>query len=108
MEQGFDCILVAPPWGRDPDFPDHHYYDHFQFTSDHREDLFLQHVMGHLRTGGRAVVAVPEGLLFRAESSHLRKALLSDYRVDAVVVLPAGAFAPFYEHPDEFGRVFPC
>ena len=98
-EQGFDCILAAPPWGRDPDFPDHHYYDHFQFTSDHREDLFLQHVMGHLRTGGRAVVAVPEGLLFRAESSHLRKALLSDYRVDAVVVLPAGAFAPFTSIP---------
>ena len=99
LEQGFDCILAAPPWGRDPDFPDHHDYDHFQFTSDHREDLFLQHVMGHLRTGGRAVVAVPEGLLFRAESSHLRKALLSDHRVDAVVVLPAGAFAPFTSIP---------
>ena len=55
--------------------------------------------MGHLRTGGRAVVAVPEGMLFRAESSHLRKALLSDYRVDAVVVLPAGAFAPFTSIP---------
>ena len=98
-EQGFDCILAAPPWGRDPDFPDHHYYDHFRFASDHREDLFLEHVMGHLRTGGRAVVAVPEGMLFRAESSHLRKALLSDYRVDAVVVLPAGAFAPFTSIP---------
>ena len=79
----FDCILSAPPWS----------------DSHLLEDAYLKHVMEHLRAGGRAVVAVPEGLLFRAESSDLRKALLSDYRVDGIVSLPAGAFEPYTSIP---------
>ena len=51
--------------------------------------------MANLRPGGRAVVAVPDSILFRTGADHqVRKGLLSDYRVDAVVSLPAGAFAP--------------
>ena len=67
----------------------------FSFPSDHAEDLFLQHGMASLRPGGRAVVAVPEELLFRPKSLALRKELLLEYRVESVVALPAGAFAPF-------------
>ena len=79
----FDCILSAPPWS----------------DSHLLEDAYLKHVMEHLSPGGRAVVALPEGLLFRAESSELRKALLSDYRVDGIVSLPAGAFEPYTSIP---------
>ncbi|MCY4441884.1 MAG: N-6 DNA methylase [Deltaproteobacteria bacterium] len=79
----FDCILSAPPWS----------------DSHLLEDAYLKHVMEHLSPGGRSVVALPEGLLFRAESSDLRKALLSDYRVDGIVSLPAGAFEPYTSIP---------
>ena len=90
-ESGFDCILAAPPWGaRSIELS----YDHFPIASAHAEDLFLQHVMANLRPGGRAVVALPERTLFDAESLALRQALLSEYRVDGVVALPAGAFEP--------------
>ena len=91
---GFDCILGVPPWG-------HRYGSHtlvespFQFPSKRYENLFLQHVMANLRPGGRAVVAVPDGVLFGSGSDRdLREVLLSDFRVDAVVSLPEGTFAP--------------
>ena len=79
---GFDCVVAAPPWGENVD-------DEFL------EDLFLQHVMANVRPGGRAVVALPERPLFHADSLHLRKALLSEYRVQDVIALPAGSFEPF-------------
>ena len=60
------------------------------------ETLFLQHVMANLRPGGRAVVALPEVSLFRLGSDReVRKALASEYSIDGVVSLPAGAFAPW-------------
>ena len=90
-EAGFDCIVAAPPWGTESTESG---YRHFPFPSGHVEDLFLQHVMVNLRPGGRAVVALPQRPLFHADSLPLRKTLLSEYRVQAVVALPAGAFEP--------------
>ena len=90
---GFDCILAVPPWGRRVSRKP---AVQFPFPSRHSETLFLQHVMANLRPGGRAVVALPEGPLYRlGPDRRMRKALLSDYSVDAVVSLPAGAFAPW-------------
>ena len=90
---GFDCIMAVPPWGvRVSPAP----AVRFPFPSRHSESLFLQHVMANLRPGGRAVVALPEGPLYRhGADRRMRKALLSDYGVDAVVSLPAGALAPW-------------
>ena len=89
---GFDCILAAPPWGGRIKHPS---ADRFSFPNRNTESLFLQHVMANLRPGGRAVVVLPESALFRTGDRRLRKALLSDYSVDAVVSLPDGAFAPW-------------
>ena len=89
---GFDCILATPPWGARTTRPSS---GQFQFPTRNSETLFLQHVMANLRPGGRAVVALPEGSLFRLGSDRqVRKALVSEYSIDAVVSLPAGAFAP--------------
>lgn len=74
---GFDRILASPPWGSDA------------------EDRFLQHAMANLRPEGRAVILLPERTLIGPESMERRKELLSDYRVDGVVALPAGALDPF-------------
>ena len=90
---GFDCIMAVPPWGMRVSRTS---AVRFPFPSRHSETLFLQHVMANLRPGGRAVVALPEGPLRRpGPDRRMRKALLSDYSVDAVVSLPAGAFAPW-------------
>ena len=84
-DDGFDCILAVPPWGR---------------RSDGSESQFLRHVMSRLRPGGRAVVAVSEGPLFRSGSDQRsRRDLLSDFNVEAVIALPRGVFAPFMSIP---------
>ena len=60
------------------------------------ETAFLQQVMSSLRSEGRAVVAVPEGVLFRTGPDRkVRKMLLSDYCVEGVISLPESAFRPF-------------
>ena len=60
------------------------------------ETLFLQQVMSSLRSGGRAIAALPEGVLFRTGPDRkVRQMLLSDYCVEGVISLPEGAFRPF-------------
>ena len=89
--EGFDCILAVPPWGARPQTP-----AHFSVSATNLETLFLQHVMASLRPGGRAVVALPEGSLFRiGPDRNVRKKLLSDYRVEGVISLPEGALRPY-------------
>ena len=91
--EGFDRILATPPWGARTVRSSS---GRFRFPSRYSETLFLQHVMANLRPGGRAVVALPEGSLFRLGSDRqVRRALVSEFTVDAVVSLPAGAFAPW-------------
>lgn len=90
--EGFDRIVASPPWGARTSGPGPRQYP---VPNAGIETLFLQHVMASLRPGGRAVVALPEGALFRTGGERqVRKALLDDYRVEAVVALPEGAFAP--------------
>ena len=90
---GFHCIMAVPPWGMRISRAS---ASQFPFPNRNSESLFLQHVMANLRPGGRAVVALPEGPLFRhGPDQRMRRTLLSDYSVDAVVSLPAGAFAPW-------------
>ena len=91
--EGFDCILAVPPWGARarPEVA-----SEFQVSTTNLETLFLQHVMASLRPGGRAVVALPEGVLFRSDPDRsVRKKLLSDYRVEGVISLPEGALRPY-------------
>ena len=61
------------------------------------EVLFLRLVLRILEPGGRAAVIVPDGALFGSTGAHraLRKALVEDHRLRAVVSLPSGVFRPY-------------
>jgi type I restriction enzyme M protein len=50
-----------------------------------------------LKPGGRAAVIVPEGVLFGSSTAHkeLRRILVEDQKLDAVVSLPGGVFKPY-------------
>jgi len=56
-------------------------------------DLIIQ----LLRIGGRAAVIVPEGLLFGSTRAHkrLRKKLIDENQLNAVISLPGGVFQPY-------------
>ena len=60
------------------------------------ELLFLVLMIRMLRNGGRAVI-VPEGVLFGSSNAHkaVRKMLVDDHKLDAVIKLPSGTFKPY-------------
>ncbi|MEU4626281.1 class I SAM-dependent DNA methyltransferase [Actinoplanes sp. NPDC023801] len=61
------------------------------------ELLFLALVLRLLRPGGRAAVIVPEGVLFGSTRAHrdLRRTLVEEQQLEAVVKLPGGVFKPY-------------
>jgi len=61
------------------------------------ELLFLALFLRLLKPGGRAAVIVPDGVLFGSSTAHktLRKLLVEEQKLDAVISLPGGAFKPY-------------
>jgi hypothetical protein len=91
--EGFDCILANPPFGFRVNEAAS---SRFRVRSTSGNVLFLQHILKSLRQGGRAVITVPESFLFRTGGeAKLREIMLNEYRVEAVLSLPVGAFAPY-------------
>jgi type I restriction enzyme M protein len=61
------------------------------------EILFLHLFLRLLEMGGRAAVIVPDGVLFGTSNAHveIRKRLIEENRLDAVVSMPGGVFKPY-------------
>ena len=61
------------------------------------ELLFLALFLRLLKPGGRAAVIVPDGVLFGSSTAHrtLRRILVEEQKLDAVVSLPGGVFKPY-------------
>jgi type I restriction enzyme M protein len=61
------------------------------------ELLFIALFLKMLTTGGRAAVIVPDGVLFGSSKAHkgIRKMLVEDHRLEAVISLPSGVFRPY-------------
>jgi type I restriction enzyme M protein len=61
------------------------------------ELLFMALFMKLLKPGGRAAVIVPDGVLFGSSTAHkeIRRMLVEDHRLDAIVKLPSGVFRPY-------------
>ncbi len=61
------------------------------------ELLFLALFLRLMRTGGRAAVIVPDGVLFGSSNAHrtIRETLVEKHKLDAVVKLPSGVFRPY-------------
>jgi type I restriction enzyme M protein len=61
------------------------------------ELLFLALFLRLLKPGGRAAVIVPDGVLFGSSNAHktLRRTLIDDQKLDAVISLPSGVFKPY-------------
>jgi len=93
--QGFDLVVANPPIGAKVP-RDAAGYKHFAFMTADSTGLFIQHALSQLRRHGRAVIAVPEGFLFRGGAEReLRRHMLEQGLVEAVIGLPAGAIAPY-------------
>jgi type I restriction enzyme M protein len=89
-----DVILANPPFmspkgGIRP-------HKRFSVQSNRSEVLFVDYIAEHLTQDGRAVVIVPEGIIFQSGNAYkqLRKMLVDKYLV-GVISLPAGVFQPY-------------
>ena len=93
---GFDVILANPPFSGRLD-RDRIVEDVKVGRSAQTELLFLQFMLNHLREGGRCGVVVPEGVLFGSTGAHreLRRKLIENNTVEAVLSLPGGVFNPY-------------
>ena len=61
------------------------------------ELLFIALFLRMLRTGGRCACIVPEGVLFGSSAAHkdIRKTLIEENRLQAVISMPSGVFKPY-------------
>lgn len=61
------------------------------------ELLFLALFIRILKIGGRCACIVPDGVLFGSSKAHkqIRKAIIEDNRLEAVISMPSGVFKPY-------------
>lgn len=95
LSRKYKVILSNPPFAGQ--LPKESIRKDLPTNSKKSELLFLGVMMEALAPGGRCAVVVPEGLLFGSTSAHaeLRRKLIEDYDLQAVVSLPAGVFKPY-------------
>lgn len=91
----FDVILANPPFmtpkgGIRP-------HNRFSVQANRSEVLFVDYIAEHLSLNGRAGIIIPEGIIFQSANAYkaLRKMLLENGFLWAVVSLPAGVFQPY-------------
>lgn len=93
---GYDVILANPPFSGRVD-KDRIVDDVKVGTSTATEILFLKYMMDALKPGGRCGLVVPEGLMFGSTGAHkeIRRQLVENNTVEAVLSLPGGVFQPY-------------
>ncbi len=90
--EGFDLVMMNPPWGKIGSRG----LDHYAIPTNNTTSLFIQHALSQLKPDGRAVFIVPQGILFSGgPERELREMLLRQHTVESIVALPAGSFMPF-------------
>ncbi|WP_041795875.1 HsdM family class I SAM-dependent methyltransferase [Pararhodospirillum photometricum] len=93
---GYDVVLANPPFSGKLD-KDRVVDDVKVGTTTATEILFLKYMLNSLKAGGRCGVVVPEGVLFGSAGAHkeLRRQLLENNTVEAVMSLPGRVFQPY-------------
>lgn len=93
---GYNVVLANPPFSGKLD-KDRIVDDVKVGTTTATEILFVRYMLNSLKKGGRCGVIVPEGLLFGNSGAHkeLRRQLVENNKVLAVLSLPGGVFNPY-------------
>lgn len=94
---GFDVILANPPFTGNLDEKDISPTLTGKVKTKKTELLFLALNLRMLKNGGRSATIVPDGVLFGSSKAHvaLRKMLVEENQLEAVISLPSGVFKPY-------------
>ncbi|WP_291992532.1 class I SAM-dependent DNA methyltransferase [Candidatus Accumulibacter sp. ACC003] len=96
-EEKYTLVLANPPFAGSLDY-ENTAKDLLQIVKTRKTELlFLALFLRLLKPGGRAAVIVPDGVLFGSSKAHkeLRRMLVEEQKLDAVVKLPGGVFKPY-------------
>src|SRR6266853_1005063 len=96
-EEKYTLVLANPPFAGSLDY-ENCAKDLQQIVKTKKTELlFLALFLRLLKPGGRAAVIVPDGVLFGSSNAHktIRRMLVEEQKVDAVVSLPSGVFKPY-------------
>jgi type I restriction enzyme M protein len=96
-EEKYSLILANPPFAGSLDY-DTTAKDLLNVVKTKKTELlFIALFLKLLKPGGRAAVIVPDGVLFGSSKAHkdLRKILVEEQKLDAVISLPSGVFKPY-------------
>ena len=97
ISSAFDIILANPPFKGTIDAESIH--DNLKTVTNTKktELLFVALFLRMLRKGGRCACIVPDGVLFGATKAHkaLRKELVENHKLQAVISMPGGVFKPY-------------
>ncbi|PTX61115.1 N-6 DNA methylase [Kordia periserrulae] len=97
INEAYSLILANPPFKGSLD------YDEVESSllkvtkTKKTELLFLALMLRMLKTGGRAAVIVPDGVLFGSSKAHknIREQLVEKQQLQAVISMPSGVFKPY-------------
>ncbi|MEM8642264.1 MAG: class I SAM-dependent DNA methyltransferase [Cyanobacteria bacterium P01_G01_bin.54] len=97
VEDAFTLVLANPPFKGSLDYDSTAKDLQAIVKTKKTELLFVALFLRLLKTGGRAAVIVPDGVLFGSSKAHkaLRKTLVEDHKLEGVVSMPSGVFKPY-------------
>lgn len=96
-EEKYSLILANPPFAGSLDY-ESTAKDLQQIVKTKKTELlFIALFLRLMKTGGRAAVIVPDGVLFGSSKAHkdLRRILVEEQKLDAIVSMPSGVFKPY-------------
>jgi type I restriction enzyme M protein len=96
-EEAYTLVLANPPFAGSLDY-ENTAKDLQQIVKTKKTELlFVALFLRLLKPGGRAAVIVPDGVLFGSSKAHkeLRRMLVEEQKLDAIISLPGGVFKPY-------------
>lgn len=91
-----DAVVSNPPYSQHwdaPDGPDPRFDDYGIAPKTKADYAFLLHDLYHLQPDGIMCIVLPHGVLFRgSEEGQIRRNLVENDKIDAIIGLPANIF----------------
>lgn len=93
----YTLIMANPPFKGSIDYNDVNPHLKENLRTKKTELLFIEQAIRMLKIGGRSAIIVPDGVLFGSSRAHvsIRKKLLQQCDLKAIVSMPSGVFKPY-------------
>ena len=97
IKDAYSLILANPPFKGSLDYDGVEASILKTVKTKKTELLFLGLMLRMLKTGGRAAVIIPDGVLFGSSNAHkqIRKEIIENHKLEAVISMPSGVFKPY-------------